>query len=45
MLKMDQDHSFVEQGNNTIGTSSCQFLTPTQVKAYGGAWLGWWHKI
>ena len=20
-------------------------LTPTQVKAYGGAWLGWWHKI
>lgn len=21
------------------------FLTPTHVKAYGGAWLEWWHKI
>ena len=39
------DHSNVEQGNSTIGTSSCRFLTPPQVKAFGGAWLGWWHKI
>jgi len=22
----------VEQGNSTIGTNSCRFLTPTQVK-------------
>ena len=38
-------HSNVGQVNSIIGTSSCRFLTPTQVKAYGGAWLGWWHKI
>ena len=43
--KWIDDHSNVGQGNSTIGTSSCRFLTPTQVKAYGGAWLGWWHKI
>ena len=26
------DHSNVEQGNITIGTNSCRFLTPTQLK-------------
>ena len=44
-LKVDQWSLQCGQGNSTIGTNFCRFLTPTQVKAYGGAWLGWWHKI